>query len=56
MLTDRGIYVIEVNTLPGLTEESLLPKAASQAGIEFVDLVLGLIECGIGAAKNKNLS
>ena len=44
MLTDRGIYVIEVNTLPGLTEESLLPKAASQAGIEFVDLTQGALE------------
>lgn len=49
MLTDRGIYVIEVNTLPGLTEESLLPKAAREANIEFVELVSGLIECGIRA-------
>ena len=30
--------VLEVNTLPGMTETSLLPKAAKAAGIEFPDL------------------
>lgn len=33
------IYVLEINTLPGLTKESLLPKAAKVAGIEFPDLL-----------------
>jgi len=33
------IYVLEINTLPGLTKESLLPKAAKIAGIEFPDLL-----------------
>ena len=33
------IYILEVNTLPGLTSESLLPKAAKEAGIEFSDLL-----------------
>lgn len=31
-------HVLEVNTLPGLTETSLLPKAAAAAGLEFADL------------------
>jgi D-alanine-D-alanine ligase len=31
-------FVIEVNTMPGMTETSLLPKAAHYAGIPFVDL------------------
>ncbi len=31
--------VIEVNTIPGMTETSLLPKAAREAGIPFDDLV-----------------
>ncbi|MEO2068409.1 MAG: D-alanine--D-alanine ligase [Desulfurobacteriaceae bacterium] len=32
-------YVLEVNTIPGMTERSLLPKAAKFYGIEFEDLV-----------------
>lgn len=32
------IYVLEVNTIPGFTERSLLPKAAAAANISFVDL------------------
>ncbi|HGY91916.1 MAG TPA: D-alanine--D-alanine ligase [Planctomycetes bacterium] len=39
MLTDDGLVILETNTLPGLTEGSLLPKAAAAAGIEFDDLV-----------------
>lgn len=31
-------YVLEVNTIPGFTEFSLLPKAAQEAGISFSDL------------------
>ncbi|TSC57873.1 MAG: D-alanine-D-alanine ligase [Parcubacteria group bacterium Greene0416_79] len=31
----RGIYFLEVNTLPGLTAESLLPKALRAVGCEF---------------------
>ncbi len=38
------LYVLEANTLPGLTGESLLPKSARAIGIEFPDLVSHLIE------------
>jgi D-alanine-D-alanine ligase len=31
--------VLEVNTIPGMTETSLLPKAAAAAGIGFAELV-----------------
>ena len=31
-------YVLEINTIPGFTETSLLPKAAASAGIGFADL------------------
>ncbi len=31
-------YVLEVNTLPGMTETSLLPKVAARAGYDFADL------------------
>ncbi len=36
---DENPYVIDVNTMPGMTETSLLPKAALYAGIPFEDLV-----------------
>jgi D-alanine-D-alanine ligase len=36
---DGNAYVIDVNTMPGMTETSLLPQAASYAGISFGDLV-----------------
>ena len=41
----RGIYALEVNTLPGLTEQSLIPKALSAVGSNlhsFIDHVIGL--------------
>jgi D-alanine-D-alanine ligase len=41
LMTDENEnpFVIDVNTMPGMTETSLLPKAASYAGISFEDLV-----------------
>jgi D-alanine-D-alanine ligase len=36
---DRGLAVLELNTLPGFTEHSLVPRAAAAAGIPFDDLV-----------------
>jgi D-alanine-D-alanine ligase len=35
---DGEPVVLEVNTLPGMTETSLLPKAAAAAGIGFIEL------------------
>ncbi len=36
---EENLYVLEVNTLPGMTELSLLPEIAQWAGIPFADLV-----------------
>lgn len=36
--------VLEVNTIPGMTEASLLPEAAAAAGISYPDLCLRIIE------------
>jgi D-alanine-D-alanine ligase len=33
--TDGAVFVLEVNTLPGLTSTSLLPKIAKQAGMDY---------------------
>lgn len=35
--------VLEVNTLPGMTETSLLPKSAAAAGIDFDELCLSML-------------
>lgn len=33
------IVVLEINTIPGMTNQSLLPKSAHAAGMSFVELV-----------------
>jgi len=50
---EENPYVIDVNTMPGMTETSLVPQAAQHAGISFGDLaeriLLGAslkIDCG----------
>ena len=43
----RGPVVLEVNTMPGMTVNSLLPKAAKAAGIPFVDLLDRLIRLAL---------
>ena len=37
-------YFIEINTTPGMTDHSLVPKAAKQAGIDFEELVWRVLE------------
>ncbi len=49
MLTEDGLVILETNTLPGLTEGSLLPKAAAAAGIGFEDLVERIASCALHA-------
>ncbi len=41
-------WVLEVNTVPGLTELSLLPDAAQAAGIEFDELCQRLVDHAVG--------
>jgi len=45
-------WVLEVNTVPGLTEVSLLPDAARAAGIEFDDLCQRLVDHAIGRSRH----
>lgn len=42
----HGIQVLEVNTIPGLTERSLLPRAARAAGIAYDELCEHMIRLG----------
>jgi hypothetical protein len=39
--------VLEVNTLPGMTETSLLPKAAAAAGMDFATLCQQMVELAL---------
>jgi D-alanine-D-alanine ligase len=42
----RGIYALEVNTLPGLTDESLTPKALAAVGVTMPEFLSHIIELG----------
>ncbi len=44
---DGAAYVLEVNTIPGMTTTSLLPDAARAAGIEFPELCARLVSYAV---------
>ncbi len=44
-------YLLEVNTIPGMTETSLVPMAAEAIGISFVDLLERIVVDGIERSK-----
>jgi len=39
IVNPRGIYLLEINTLPGLTTESLLPKSLNAVGFKFPEFL-----------------
>ena len=45
------LCVLEVNSVPGLTETSLLPMAADAAGMGFDDLVARVVELALSEAR-----
>jgi D-alanine-D-alanine ligase len=47
--SDRAPFVLEINTIPGMTSSSLLPKAAKAAGIDFPQLCARIIELSLVA-------
>lgn len=55
ILTENGPFILETNTIPGMTETSLLPQAAAAAGISFSALAGRLVDLAIERAKRKNL-
>jgi len=45
LLDDRdNLYLLEINTIPGFTEKSLLPKAAKAAGMSFSSLCEKIVD------------
>lgn len=51
LASDGTGYVLEINTIPGFTSTSLLPKAAKAAGLEFNQLCHILVELAYGKKK-----
>ena len=53
LLADRAtgeLTILEVNVVPGLTETSLFPQAAEEAGLTFDDVVARLVELALSTA------
>lgn len=47
MIQDGEIFFLEINTIPGMTDQSLFPKAAQVAGLDFpklVDYMITIVE------------
>ncbi|BCS90222.1 D-alanine--D-alanine ligase family protein [Pseudodesulfovibrio sediminis] len=54
MVTKDGeAYLLEVNTLPGMTPTSLLPQAAGHVGFSFTELIGELIRLGLEKGTHK---
>ena len=50
MLTEDGkLYILETNTIPGMTPTSLLPQAAKEAGLSFAQLIDRLLTLALEA-------
>ena len=53
ILSENEIYLLETNTIPGMTATSLLPQSAAAAGISFTELLDRLIELGMQRHKKR---
>ena len=51
IVSPKGIYFLETNTLPGLTKESLLPKSLASVGVKFEDFITHLVDLSTGEYK-----
>ncbi|MBU6490554.1 ATP-grasp domain-containing protein [Patescibacteria group bacterium] len=47
LIAPKGVYYLETNTLPGLTEESLLPKSLAAVGVSFPDFLSHLVNLAL---------
>ncbi|WP_139905009.1 D-alanine--D-alanine ligase [Clostridium thermarum] len=47
LIQDGEPYVLEINTLPGMTKNSLFPKSAAAVGMSFSDLLDNIIQLSI---------
>jgi D-alanine-D-alanine ligase len=52
MRDSKGCFqLLEINTLPGMTEHSLVPRAAAELGIDFDELVLRILAENQGSSR-----
>jgi D-alanine-D-alanine ligase len=52
MVTPLGeLWILETNTIPGMTDQSLFPKAAATAGVGFPQLVDQLVRMALARKK-----
>lgn len=51
---DGRFYLLEVNTVPGMTDHSLVPMAAKQAGMSFEQLVLRVLHSSLAGGADAN--
>ncbi|OGG86164.1 hypothetical protein A2392_01740 [Candidatus Kaiserbacteria bacterium RIFOXYB1_FULL_46_14] len=47
IVNDKGVYFLETNTLPGLTQTSLLPQMLTAVGHSFDDFILHLLKLAV---------
>jgi len=47
LVENKNIYVMEANSIPGMTRISLVPRAARSAGYEFSDLLIKMLELSL---------
>jgi D-alanine-D-alanine ligase len=56
MTADGEPRLLEVNTVPGMTDHSLVPMAAAAAGISFADLLIEILQTSLPESEKKTLS
>lgn len=55
IIPDEGLpFILEVNTLPGMTETSLYPDAAKAIGLDYKDIVSNFVDLTFKKYKNNN--
>ncbi len=54
IISHNQIYLLEVNTIPGMTQTSLIPQSAQVAGITLKDMIIGIIEKTFSREITKN--
>lgn len=55
ILSNESLYVLETNTIPGLTEVSLFPKATRAMGMSFPELLDRLIDVALETHRSKKI-
>lgn len=53
MVDGHGPWLLEVNTIPGFTDHSLVPKGAAAVGLPMPDLCSSLVDRAIGRASDR---